>query len=246
MYELQNRYQDSNWTRCEDDGGYMTLEAAIDEAVFRAKDGIVYGMIRVVETYTGNVVITFPAGVTAAYAAELISRLHRKQQYEIDQAEQRAALVDDALASDLAIDAFDFIKDLCKRIPKLQSALLVLAWEPDSECSLVGGWCNDKGPMVTALGPEPTAREIGNMLGSMQLMHETMVNLLVNKADSQGPSDESSNETAKTPERANQTTLATDTRSAPGQGCSQKLETNDSGAGYDPRLASQILDVTCC
>ena len=56
-YKLQNSYQDSNW---EDIGiSYHTKIVATEYAKDLIKD--VYGMLRVIDTETNEIIITIPA-----------------------------------------------------------------------------------------------------------------------------------------------------------------------------------------
>lgn len=66
QFKLQNRYQDSGW---EDFGGtnrqndiYEDESIACGEALEFSKNSMFYGMLRVVELGTKNVIATYTAG----------------------------------------------------------------------------------------------------------------------------------------------------------------------------------------
>ena len=62
MYRLENRYQDSNWTPCEDvQFPCADIERACRRARKLSQDTIAFGMVRVIDK-KGNVVGTYSAG----------------------------------------------------------------------------------------------------------------------------------------------------------------------------------------
>jgi len=60
MFVLENRYQDSGWESLDE--RFHNLQMAKDCAYKLSKDAIAYGMIRIVDFNTGEVMVTYPAG----------------------------------------------------------------------------------------------------------------------------------------------------------------------------------------
>lgn len=61
-YRLQNRYQDSGWEWLEEAYSTNDLGAAIRTADKLSEDAIIYGMVRVVDIITQEVMATYAAG----------------------------------------------------------------------------------------------------------------------------------------------------------------------------------------
>ena len=61
-YVIENRYQDSGWELVSAQHGYNDLEEATLVAEILAANGLAYGMTRVVDRNSGEVLVTFPAG----------------------------------------------------------------------------------------------------------------------------------------------------------------------------------------
>ncbi len=69
MYKIQNRYQDSGWMDL--DRGDLSAGNACSMAFELSKDSIAFGMTRVINTETGEVLVEYPAGGVSGSFHEL-------------------------------------------------------------------------------------------------------------------------------------------------------------------------------
>ena len=62
MFQLEYRHQDSGWNTLGDTYRFASIDQAILTAADCASDAIAFGMVRVIDEQTKEIIVTFPAG----------------------------------------------------------------------------------------------------------------------------------------------------------------------------------------